>query len=58
MSIFIAARRHSFAIHPIRSGHVDIRRLQNLLDHSNIRTSAIYLYFRDSDLLEVYNQVE
>lgn len=49
---------HSFAIHLIRSSHVDIRWLQQLLSHSNIQTSTIYIKFRDSDLLEAYNRVE
>jgi len=49
--------RHSYAIHLIRNG-VDLRRLQQLLGHSNIQTTTVYLQFRDQDLREVYNKVE
>ena len=49
--------RHSFAIHLIRNG-VDLRRLQQLLGHSNIQTTTVYLQFRDQDIREVYNKVE
>jgi len=48
--------RHSYAIHLIRNG-VDLRRLQQLLGHSNIQTTTVYLQFRDQDLREVYNKV-
>jgi site-specific recombinase XerD len=34
--------RHSFAINSVRHG-VDIRRLQQVLGHSNINTTAVYL---------------
>jgi len=49
--------RHSYAIHLIRNG-VDIRRLQQLLGHSNIQTTTVYLQFRDQDIREVHNKVE
>jgi len=49
--------RHSYAIHLIRNG-VDVRRLQQLLGHSNIQTTTIYLQFRDQDLRDVYNTVD
>jgi len=49
--------RHTFAIHLIRNG-VDLRRLQQLLGHSNIQTTTIYLQFRDQDLRDVYNKIE
>ena len=47
--------RHSYAIHLIRNG-VDLRRLQQLLGHSNIQTTTVYLQFRDQDLRDVYNK--
>jgi len=49
--------RHSFAIHLIQNG-VDLRRLQQLLGHSNIQTTTVYLQFRDQDLRDVYNKVK
>ena len=49
--------RHSYAIHLIRNG-VDLRRLQQLLGHSNIQTTTVYLQFRDQDLRDVYNKVK
>jgi integrase/recombinase XerD len=49
--------RHSYAIHLTRNG-VDLRRLQQLLDHSNIQTTTVYLQFRDQDLREGYNKVK
>jgi len=36
----------------------DLRRLQQLLGHSNIQTTTIYLQFKDSDLVKAYNRVE
>jgi len=49
--------RHSYAIHLKRNG-VNLRRLQQLLGHSNIQTTTVYLQFRDQDLRDVYNKVE
>ncbi|MGB8312317.1 MAG: tyrosine-type recombinase/integrase [Halobacteriota archaeon] len=48
---------HSFAIHLVRSG-LDLRRVQQLLGHSNIQTTTVYLQFNDQDLREGYNNVE
>jgi integrase/recombinase XerD len=48
--------RHSFAINSVRHG-VDIRRLQQVLGHSNINTTAVYLQFNDQDLQDVYANV-
>jgi integrase/recombinase XerD len=49
--------RHSFAIHLVRSG-LDLRRLQQLLGHSDLNTTQVYLKFKDEDLREGYNKAE
>ncbi len=48
--------RHSFAINMVRHG-CDLRRLQQVLGHSNINTTTVYLQFNDEDFNEIYQQV-
>ena len=47
--------RHSFAIHCVRNGW-DIRRLQQVLGHSSLNTTAVYLQFNDQDIKELYEK--
>ncbi len=48
--------RHSYAINMVRHG-VDIRRLQQVLGHTSMSTTAVYLQFNDKDLQDVYAKV-
>ncbi len=48
--------RHSYAINMIRNG-CDIRRLQQVLGHASLNTTAVYLQFNDKDLQDVYERV-
>ena len=41
--------RHSFAINIVRQG-TDLRRVQQLLGHTNLNTTAVYLQFKDADI--------
>ena len=47
--------RHSFAIHCVRNGW-DIRRLQQVLGHSSMATTAVYLQFNDRDIRDIYDK--
>ena len=46
--------RHSYAIHCVRNGW-DIRRLQQVLGHSSLNVTAVYLKFNDQDIKELYD---
>jgi site-specific recombinase XerD len=45
-----------FAINSVRHV-VDLRRLQQVLGHTNINRTAVYLQFNDQDLQDVYANV-
>ena len=47
--------RHSFATHCVRNGW-DIRRLQQVLGHSSLNVTAVYLQFNDQDIKELYDK--
>jgi site-specific recombinase XerD len=40
----------------IRNG-CDIRRLQQVLGHASLNTTAVYLQFNDKDIQDVYERV-
>jgi integrase/recombinase XerD len=47
--------RHSYAIHCVRNGW-DIRRLQQVLGHSSLNVTAVYLQFNDQDIKALYDK--
>jgi len=47
--------RHSYAIYCVRNGW-DIRRLQQVLGHSSLNVTAVYLQFNDQDIKELYDK--
>ena len=49
--------RHSFAIHLLLQG-MNIRSLQMILGHSNLNTTAIYLYLIGKDIKDDYKKIE
>jgi integrase/recombinase XerD len=48
--------RHTFAVHFVKNGG-DIRMLQQILGHSKLETTSIYLQFKTKDLKQAYSKV-
>ena len=47
--------RHSFATHLLQNG-ADLKAIQNMLGHSDISSTQVYMQFQDSGLREMYKR--
>jgi integrase/recombinase XerD len=49
------ALRHSFASNLLNTGKVNLRQIQQLLNHKNISTTAIYTHITDKEIVDAVN---